>query len=378
MTKNRIGISIMGTRGVPARHGGFETFAERLAPYLAQCGWDVTVYCQRDRAAGGITEDTWCGVRRIHVPTRARGALATLEFDLRATIHATRRNDLKLVLGYNTAVLNLLLRAFGRRVVLNMDGLEWMRSKWRLPARLWLRVNEWIGAVSSHRLVADHPEIARHLATLRGSAPVTTIPYGADRFEGSLRAVLERYDLAEHPYFVVVARIEPENSILEIVEAVSKRPMRARLVVLGTLDPSANPYHARVLAAASDECMFLGAIYERDVVAALRAGALAYVHGHTVGGTNPSLVEALGAGAAIVAHDNPFNRWVAGEAASYFGSARECREAIDAIATVPELRSSRRDAARSRHEEAFLWSSVLDAYREMLAVEASGGPRGHA
>lgn len=366
-------VAILGTRGIPARHGGFETFAERLALHLVARNWTVTVYCQADGPLAGTVEDEWRGVRRVHIRTYTQGAVATLEFDLKATLHAARRDGVKLVLGYNTAVLNLVLRLAQRRVVMNMDGIEWRRAKWGRAARVWLRFNEWIGAATAHRLVADHPEIERHLRTVRPTARVTMIPYGADEVGDVDPPGLVDLALGGVPYFLVVARIEPENSILEIVRAFSSAPTGARLVLLGALDPSANHYHAAVAAAAGPECVFPGAIYDAPVVAALRRDAVAYVHGHTVGGTNPSLVEALGAGAAVVAHDNPYNRWVAGDAARYFQDEDGCRAAMLALLGSPLERAVRRGASAERHRAAFTWPVVLGAYEDLLARER---PRG--
>lgn len=362
-------VSILGTRGVPPQHGGFETFAARLAVDLVGRGWDVKVYCQAPAGSRRLfEEDGWHGVRRVHVPTRTSGALATLEFDLLSTLHALRSDDVKLVLGYNTAVFNLILRAMHRRVVMNMDGLEWRRAKWGRLTRLWLRANEWVGARSAQWLVADHPGIERHLRALNPTARIRMIPYGADAATEIDPGKLAGLGIDGHPYLVGVARIEPENSILELVRGFSKASMGARLVLLGALDPERNAYHASVLAAASDECVFPGAIYDAEVVSNLRAQAVAYVHGHTVGGTNPSLVEALGAGAAVIAHDNEFNRWVAGDAASYFSDEEEFRAAACALLDRPAHRSELRAAAIARHERAFQWRDILDAYADLLST----------
>jgi glycosyltransferase involved in cell wall biosynthesis len=364
-------VSILGTRGVPARHGGYETFAAHLAPYLVAHGWDVTVYCQREDGVNAWASDDWNGVHRVHVPIRSGGAVGTGEFDVRATLHALRRDDLKLVLGYNTAVLNVVLRAGGRRIVMNMDGIEWRRAKWSPPLRAWLRANEWIGAATSHHLIADHPEIERHLRGVRASATITVIPYGADVVADPRPPGLDALGLGDDPYFVVVARLEPENSILEIVRAFSRAPLDAKLVVLGQLTPDEVPYHAAVRAAAGPGCVFPGAIYDAPVVAALRHHAVAYVHGHTVGGTNPSLVEALGAGAAVIAHDNVFNRWVAEDAAEYFRDEDGCRAAMLRLLSSDGQRAARRAASTARHRAAFTWETILGAYDAMLHDEWS-------
>jgi hypothetical protein len=167
-------LRIMGTRGIPAAHGGFETFAERLARFLTARGWTVTVYCQS--ASGPHQDDVWNGINRVHIPAIS-GAIGTIFFDLQATLHAARRPGAVLVLGYNTAVFNVILRAFGRKVGINMDGIEYQRQQYGRIARAWLRVNEWVALRTSHLIFADHPEIAHHLAgRMRKGAVVFSMP----------------------------------------------------------------------------------------------------------------------------------------------------------------------------------------------------------
>lgn len=366
-------VSILGTRGIPARHGGFETFAETLAPYLQSRGWAVTVYCQAEPGMSASVSD-WHGVRLVTLPVRLRGPLGTMEFDLRCILHAlSERYDVNLTLGYNTAIFGLLLRLCGRRNLINMDGLEWQRSKWSAPIRLWFYMNEWLGCWLGNRLIADHPEIARHLRTRGVAGKIVTIPYGADLVQQGPMSVPAGLGLEPGRYLLVVARPEPENSILELVRAFSARRRGIKLAVLGNYAPDGVAYHAEVQAAASDEVLFLGAIYERDTVNALRSHALAYCHGHRVGGTNPSLVEALGAGCAVLAHDNRFNRWVAGDAALYFSNEDECGLAMDSLLSDAAAVERLRAASRQRHAQAFTWPAVLHAY-ECLLASACGQP----
>jgi glycosyltransferase involved in cell wall biosynthesis len=250
------------------------------------------------------------------------------------------------------------LRARGGRILTNMDGIEWRRPKWPLPVRAFFYASEWIAAWSSQRLVADHPVIADHLAERRPRRAIATIPYGGDP---------PRPDPGPPPlglepdrYLISIARIEPDNSILTMVEAFSRRPRGLRLVVLGTMKVG-DPYHRAVEDAASPEVLFPGAIYEADRVQALRVHARAYLHGHTVGGTNPSLVEALWAGNAVIAHDNPFNRGTAGAGQFYFTDGDSCAAAIDRVLADPVAVGAARRAARLRAED-FRWDDVLAAY----------------
>lgn len=367
-------ITILGIRGLPACHGGFETFAERLALFLVAQGWSVRVYCQHEVAAVSrrFTTDMWRGVERVHVEVSSAGPRATLEFDAHCVRDAVHRAGTCLVLGYNSAVLIPYLRLMGRRVITNMDGIEWRRPKWSRPVRAWFWANEWIAAWASHRLVADHPAIADHLATRRPRGAIATIPYGGDPVDGADPGPVLALGLEPGRYLLSVARIEPDNTVLPLVEAFSRARRGARLAVLGRLD-DADPYHRRVRAAASDEVLFPGAIYEAERVRALRFHARAYLHGHTVGGTNPSLVEALWAGNAVIAHDNLFNRWTAGAAGLYFGDADGAeRLMVSALADGEDVARAR-SAARAEAAARFDWADVLASY-EAEFLRLAGEP----
>jgi len=174
-------------------------------------------------------------------------------------------------------------------------------------------------------------------------------------------------------YLTLVARPEPENTVLEAVQGFSARQRGFKLVVLGGYIRG-NAYHQAVRAAASPEVVFLGAIYEKPLVQALRFHCAGYVHGHQVGGTNPSLVEALGAGNAVIAHDNGFNRWVAGDAAAYFCDAASAAQAFDALLGDAVRLQSMRAAALRRHEDAFTWPAVLLAYENLFNQHYGSAP----
>jgi glycosyltransferase involved in cell wall biosynthesis len=357
-------LRILGTRGIPAAHGGFETFAEYLALYLAQRGWQVTVYCQQD-GEGAVHEDVWEDVRRVHIPVSQTGSLGTILFDWKSTLHAARERGLVLTLGYNTAVFCALYRLKGVSNLINMDGIEWKRAKWSRPVQAWFWINERFGCWFGNHLIADNPGIADHLATRVSRSKITMIPYGADTITAADPEILHRWGLQPGNFATLIARPEPENSILEAVAAFSRRPRGMKLLVLGKYDPS-QAYHKRVLDAASDEVVFAGAIYDKDVVKALRFYSALYVHGHQVGGTNPSLVEALGAGNAVLAHGNPFNRWVAGPEARYFMNEDECAACFDGLLGDAAELARMSQSSRERHGTMFTWEKVLAEYEKLL------------
>ena len=361
----------MGTRGIPAAHGGFETFAERLALFLVERGWHVAVYGQGKgkTSLGHPVSDYWRGIeRRMFVP-RHDGALGTIEFDRACVRDVVTRSGVDLVLGYNTALFNLTQRWAGRRIVMNMDGIEWKRQKWSLPAKAWLLANELIGLHGATLTIADHPEIARQLSRRTFRKPVM-IPYGADRIDDAPVAPVAALGLKPGGYYLGICRLEPENSVLEIVKAYRAALRSTKLVLLGELDPR-NAFHRELRAVSNDTVIFPGAIYDSAIVGSLRFHARAYVHGHRVGGTNPSLVEALGAGNPIVAHDNAFNRWTAGKEQLFFADEASLTALFDHLEQDEAMLLTARLAARARFERDFRWDDVLGAYEQCLLAAAA-------
>lgn len=359
-----LSVALLGTRGIPANHGGFETAAQEVSEYLARAGWNVTVYCQLD-GRGAIKEDTFGLSRRVLIPVPGDGWLSTIRFDARALLHAIRRDySVHLTFGYNTAFLNVLDVLARRPSVINMDGLEWARPRWSRLQRLGLRVNEWLAGILGTELIADHPVIAQSLERVAPHAKINMVPYGAYRHQVATMDKLKEFSLAEESYFLVVARPVPDNSILEIVRAFAAHPSQT-LVLVGRYRDS-EPYENQVLQAATPNVQFLGAIYDQEALFELRAGALGYIHGHTVGGTNPSLVEALAAGNAVIAHDNVFNRWVASGAGLYFKSGQELARHVAALSESPELVRDLGAKALQRWRAEFSWDVIGDEYNAVL------------
>lgn len=357
-------VRILGTHGVPAAYGGFETAAEHVARHLVAHGWRAIVYCQIP-GKGRIRTDVWEGIERVLVPIPTEGWLGTSRFDLVTILHAARRRDLCLTFGYNTGVFNTIQRVLGIPNVVNMDGIEWSRSRWGKARQAILWTNERISAVVGNHLIADHPVIETYLRTRAPARKISTITYGAYAVTDAPTEPVVGLGLEPGRYLTLIARIIPENSILELVRGFSARPRGVRLAVLGKLVPS-DPYHREIRAAASDEVSFLGPIYDQATVSALRFHSLAYLHGHTVGGTNPSLVEALGAGNAVLAHDNPYNRWTAGDAALFFTDAADVDAQLTRLLGDSGERRARSEAARRRHDAEFTWEHVAGQYEELL------------
>lgn len=357
-------INILGIRGLPAAHGGFESFVANLAPYLINKGHTVSVYCQQESDYKGPKEDHWNNIHRIHIIANKKGPLGTMEFDWKCIKDVLAREGINLVLGYNTAIFCLLLKFKGRKVAINMDGIEWKRAKWGIFAKTWFLMNEIAGLNIADVAIADHPSIKEHLRHKSINQPIV-IPYGAKTISNGRVSYLDELGLKKNEYFISIARIEPENSILEIVSAFSNIKTSKKLVVLGNFD-SKSKYHCKIKQMAANNIIFPGAIYDERIVASLRFNCRAYVHGHRVGGTNPSLIEALAASNAVVAHNNKFNRWVAGEKQFYFDNEKDLTNLFNSLIDDDFKFDLARRAAFQRFTTDFTWEKILKEYEELL------------
>ncbi len=312
-------IAILGSRGIPAGFGGFETVAEQLAVRLVRRGCRVTVFCEGD-GRGAATE--YRGVRLRYVRTTKLVGLRSIWADLVGLLSCLRGFDRVYMLGYHAAFTFALPRLFGVDLWVNMDGLELRRSKWSRVARAYLRLSEALAAYLACHLVADAAAIGDHLATAypRCARKVRVIPYGVEVPPPAPERLLRQWGLTAGGYDLVVCRLEPENHVLDIVRGHRMAGTGRPLVVVGD-HASGTGYVDALLREAGDGVRFIGTVYERLPLTALRQGCRVYLHGHSVGGTNPSLLEAMACGNRVIAHDNPFTREVLGALGRYFSDA---------------------------------------------------------
>ena len=365
LTDNRPTVRILGTHGVPANYGGFETAAENIALFLVAHGWRVIVYCQTDHEVP-FYEDVWQGIERVNISVPNLGWLGTAKFDWMSIRHAIKSRDVCLTFGYNTGIFNVLQRIRGVPNVINMDGIEWSRKRWGFFRQAILYANERFAALFGNELIADHPELNTYLRTRAPARKITTITYGAHRLTSTPTAPVEALGLAPKQYLTLIARAIPENSILEMVQGFSAKKRGIHLAILGSYDGDVDAYHRKVLDAASDEVVFLGPIFDPATVQALRYHSRGYLHGHTVGGTNPSLVEALAASNPVICQDNKFNTWVAGDAGLYFTSVKDVESCIDLLLGDPALAKQLSLNAVARFESEFTWDHVAGQYEALL------------
>ncbi|GHG56623.1 glycosyl transferase [Flavimobilis marinus] len=355
-------IAMVGTRGVPAAYGGFETAIEEVGRRLADRGHDVRVY--RRRVAEGAQPTEHLGMRLVTLPALRRRSLETLSHTGLSVLHlVAHRCDAAFVFNAANAPWLPVLRAARIPVATHVDGLEWKRGKWGSGGRRYYRGAEVLAARWSDALIADAQGIADYYAEELG-ARTTLISYGAPVQEAPAGDRLAELDLEPEGYHLVVARFEPENHVQMIVEGYAASGSRLPLVVVGSA-PYADAYTRAVHAAAGGRPVrFLGGVWEPELLDQLYANAATYLHGHSVGGTNPSLLRAIGAGTATVAYDVGFNREVLREHGRYFADAAGVAREIEA-AEADSAGVRERGAALLQRARDYDWDEVADAYEAL-------------
>ncbi len=358
-------IAITGTRGIPNRYGGFERFAERLSVELAGGGHEVYVYNPHHHP---YREKEFRGVGIIRKPSleKCLGAAANYLYDLRCMKDAIRRKpDVILECGYASASpWYPLLNRRGTRIVTHMDGMEWKRAKWGFLARRMFRVAESTAVRHSDSLVCDHPLIADYYREKYSVRP-ETIGYGADIRQNWDAGRLDGVGLRQGTYYLLLARLEPENNIRTVIEGYLAGKPSESLVILGD---HTRGYGARVFRAYSGNpaIRFLGGLYEQELLDHLRHFSLAVIHGHSTGGTNPSLLENMAAGALVIAHDNPFNRWVLEDNALYFSTGKDLKTLFTDRDTLESSRPAMIPKNLSRIRESYRWKTVAQRYERLF------------
>ncbi len=352
-------IGIVGSRGVPNLYGGFERFAEKVAPMLVERGHEVVVYCS---AYHPLKEEWWKGVQRILCsdPEDTIGTAGQFLYDLNCIRDARDRNfDVILQLGYTSSSVWSFLFPDGVAVITNMDGMEWKRSKYSRPVQLFLeKAESWAGQYSS-ALIADSRAIESYLHE-KYTLPVAYISYGAEIINEVDSSILSEWNVQEGGYDLLIARMEPENQIETILRAHQKD---FPLILVGDVSEG---FGKKMKAKyASETIQFIGGVYEEAKIESLRRQCRYYYHGHSVGGTNPSLLEAMASSCRIIAHDNDFNRAVLGQDALYFANESSLSNLDRDQADWPTHTSANLDKIKSEYK----WEKVvLDLEDYMIRI----------
>ncbi|THJ67846.1 glycosyltransferase family 1 protein [Arthrobacter echini] len=319
-------IALIGTRGVPAKYGGFETCVEEVGSRLASLGHDVTVYC---RSSSETSPDEYLGMRLIHLPSIRRRSLETLSHTGLSVNHLLwNRTDVAIVFNAANAPWLPVIRAAGIPVATHVDGLEWKRAKWGKIGKRYYRSVEALAVRWSDALIADAKGIQAYYRE-RFDASTEYLAYGAPILDDAGSEKVREIGLEPSEYHLVVARLEPENHVHLIVDGYRRSSARLPLVIVGTA-PYAPAYIEKIRSLADDRVRFLGGVWDQKLLDQLYANALVYWHGHSVGGTNPSLLRAIGAGAATNAFDVDFNSEVLGDAGRYFAESEDVVRLVEA------------------------------------------------
>jgi glycosyltransferase involved in cell wall biosynthesis len=368
-------IAFLGIRGVPARYSGFETAAEEVGRRLVEKGHDVTVYCR-----GRSTVREHLGMQLVHLPTLRLKVTDTLVHTAFSILHMQARPpDAAVVFNAANAPLLPIARLRGVPVAVHVDGLEWMRAKWGPLGKRYYRMAERLAVRWADVLIADARAIEAYYLRTHGAAS-TFIPYGAPILADARPDLLAPLGLKSREFHLIVARFEPENHVDVMIRGYAMSGSDLPLVVVGSA-----PYNARYtaeirqLAGSDGRVRLLGGVWDQDLVNALYANAYCYLHGHSVGGTNPTLLRAMGAGAPVLAFDVPFNREVLGDTGLYFETPEALAALVDAEEADPPKCLARGRAGQARAAELYDWDAVAADYEQlceaMAATAGSATPR---
>ncbi|MGA7614906.1 MAG: glycosyltransferase [Thermoanaerobaculia bacterium] len=360
----KLSVAILGTRGVPPRYGGFETFAAELGKRLVARGHRVTVYCRAALYPDAPRE--WEGIRRVDLPAFGHKYLETVTHTLVSGLHAmSEAYDVALVCNAANAFVLPLLRSARIPVAINVDGIERKRKKWNALGRMVYHAGEALSVSRSDALVADASVIADYYRTEFG-CQARVIPYGCEFPEESESDILRRLEILPRRYLLYVSRFEPENNALEVVEAYGRIRAELPLVMVGDA-PYAKDYIARVRSAADERVLFPGAVYGIDY-RTLQRNALLYIQATEIGGTHPALIEAMASGGAVLANGTPENREVGGDAVRYFslGEGETLSALLRELLSRPGDIENLRPPARRRALHLYGWEGVTDRYEKLF------------
>lgn len=358
-------IALLGTRGIPASYGGFETFAEELSTRLVDRGHQVTVYC-RER----YPEPTYHAVRLRYLPTIRHKYFDTLAHTWLSTLDLLEaRADVALYCNGANAVFTLLPRISRIPVALNVDGIERKRKKWNRLAKAWYFASEWLATFCPSVVVTDALTIQEYYRR-QWSKDSIFIPYGAEIGKVPGTDVPRKLGLQPESYFLYVSRLEPENHPLEVRQAFEKLSTEMKLALIGDA-PYAQEYIRRVRDTSDPRIVMPGAVYG-DGYRQLQSHCFAYIHATEVGGTHPALIEAMGRGALVLYRDTPENAEVAGDAGIPFDWTNLSEKLEAALAMSEESRARFRTRAMETARERYSWDAVTTAYERLLTGLAAG------
>jgi glycosyltransferase involved in cell wall biosynthesis len=361
-------IAILGTRGIPNHYGGFEQLAEYLAPGLVKAGHEVTVYNSHNHP---YQEKAWKGVqiRHCYDPEYLLGSAGQFVYDLNCLMDARKkRYDVILQLGYTSSSIWGMLFPRSSMIMYNLDGLEWQRTKYSPIARRFLLYAEKLAVKYSDHYIADSPVIRSYFQEKYDICP-EYIAYGAELFGQADPSVPQSYGVTPGNYYLLMARMEPENNIEMILEGYARSGTEVPILVVGdTVTRFSRHLQGRF--GMDRRIIFTGGIYEHWKTHCLRAFCRLYFHGHSTGGTNPSLLEAMASEALIAAHENPFSRQVLGEDALYFSNPEDIAGLVDHLPSPQDI-TGMRQRNLEKIVQLYSWPDVIAQYERFILYSLS-------
>ena len=357
-------IGILGTRGIPNHYGGFEQFAEYLSTGLVAKGHEVFVYNSHNHP---YNSDTWNNVQLIHCydPENQLGSFGQFIYDLNCILDARRRNfDVILMLGFTSSSAWGWFYPQQSTLIFNMDGLEWKRTKYSKPVQKFLLLAEKLAVRFSHYHIADSVVIQTYLKNKYAIAS-EHIPYGAEIHYNEDESLLQEFGVEKHEYYILMARMAAENNIEMILDGFHASNSNKKFLVVGSVDNNLGKQLVNKFRN-DKRIVFTGGIYNYpQKIHSLKYYSCLYFHGHSVGGTNPSLLEAMASRAVVAAHDNDFNRAVLQEDAFYFSSWCEVKGIIETT-TRNEQQLGMINNNLKKISEQYSWDTVISKYERFL------------
>jgi glycosyltransferase involved in cell wall biosynthesis len=355
---------MLGTRGIPANYGGFETFAEHLAVRLTERGHQVTVYGRSSYIRH--PEKTYKGVCLVILPTLMHKYLETPAHTFLSTLHVLfRRYDALLYCNSANAFCTFLPRLLGRKVVLNVDGLEWQRAKWNIFGKAVYRFSEYLSTILPDRVVTDARVVQGYYHERFGKTS-TYIPYGTLVGRTSSQGILKKFGVKSRRYFLYVSRLEPENNALAVVRAFERARTDYKLVIVGDA-PFSTAYIRELKSTKDERIVFTGYVFGRGY-RELQSHAYCYIQATEVGGTHPALLEAMGHGNCVLANDVPEHREVLGDVGEYFDvrDVQSLSSKIEWMLRHPEAVEWYRKKAMRRVRDHYSWGRVASDYERLF------------
>jgi glycosyltransferase involved in cell wall biosynthesis len=356
-------IAILGTRGIPNNYGGYEQITEQLAAGLVENGHEVTVYNSHNHPNQA---KTWKGITIQHCydPEYLLSTAGQFIYDLNCIRHARKNNfDIWLFMGYTSSSVWHMLFPKNAVIVSNMDGVEWKRAKYAKPVQRFLKYAENLAVKHSQFHIADSQVIKEYLER---TYPINVhfIPYGASLPRKQRHDALRQYNVARNDYHLLIARMEPENNVEMILDGFHESTVNKKFLVIG--NPN-NKFGKHLLKKYNhdERVCFLGGLFNQEIVHSLRVNTALYFHGHSVGGTNPSLLEAMASGSLIAAHDNLFNKSVLGEEAFYFTDSHEVKTLVEQE-PCKQTKDNFTGKNKEKIKEHYNWETIIGHYEEFL------------